>query len=232
MNTLLILPTYNEAENLELFLEKVFRHYEGDILIIDDNSPDGTGRIADGLAQKEPRITVQHRAGKLGLGSAYVEGYQYALEKKYDAALQMDSDFSHDPAVLPELLKNLETADLVLGSRYVPGGAVKNWPVRRLFVSRFGSFYARSILNVNVRDLTGGFKAMKRAVFERMPWHKIISNGYAFQIETTYRALKMGFRIQEIPILFADRTRGKSKISRRVILEAVVIVWKLKWQLS
>ena len=226
---IIVLPTYNERDNIVRFIPKILNILQTDILIIDDNSPDETGKYADMLAEKHAEVFVLHRAKKMGLGSAYVQGFQWALQQGYEYIAQMDSDFSHDPHDLPLLIKALENADLAIGSRYISGGGIKNWPWYRLAVSQFGSFYSRSILNAPIRDLTGGFKIWKRNVLEKIQLDKILSDGYTFQIETTFRALKSGFKIKEVPIIFKDRTRGKSKISRRVVWEAIVLVWKLRF---
>lgn len=228
MNPLLILPTYNEIENLEAFVSEVIAHFKASILIVDDNSPDGTGSLADKLAKGNPFISVLHREKKMGLGSAYVAGFKWALARDYDVIIEMDSDFSHSPKDLPRLCAALTDADVVLGSRYIPQGGVANWPWHRLFISQLGNAYARGILKLPYQDLTGGFKFFKREVLEAIDLDKVLSDGYAFQIETTYRALQKGFKVKELPIVFKDRTRGKSKISRRVVLEAVWVVWKLR----
>ncbi len=199
------------------------------ILIIDDNSPDGTGALADRLSKDDETISVIHRPKKLGLGSAYVKGFQWALERNFDPIIQMDSDFSHNPASIPKLISALDHADFAIGSRYVGGGGTENWPAWRLAVSELGNVYARNILGIGIRDLTGGFKAWKRKVLETIGLENIFSDGYSFQVETTYRAIKKGHAAAEIPIVFKDRTRGKSKISRRIVLEAMWTVWKLKF---
>lgn len=228
MNPIVILPTYNEIENLEAFVAEVIENFKTTILIVDDNSPDGTGKLADKLAAGNPFINVLHRPKKMGLGSAYVAGFKWALGKNYDVIIEMDSDFSHNPKDLPRLCAALNDADLVLGSRYIPQGGVANWPWHRLLISQLGNVYARSILKLPYQDLTGGFKFFKRAVLEAIDLDKIFSDGYAFQIETTYRAIEKGFKIKELPIVFKDRTRGRSKISRKVVLEAIWVVWRLR----
>ncbi len=233
MNPILILPTYNEIENLESFVAEVLANFKTNILIVDDNSPDGTGKLADKLAAGNPAISVEHRAGKMGLGSAYVHGFKWALARDFDTIIEMDSDFSHNPKDLQRLADGLgksgeETADIVLGSRYVPGGGILNWPPHRLFISALGNYYARAILWLGVKDLTGGFKVFRRKVLETINLDKIWSDGYAFQIETTTRAIQKGFKVKELPIIFKDRTRGQSKISRKVVFEAVWLVWKLR----
>jgi len=217
----LVLPTFNEAGNLEpLVRDAVANLPSGSkVLIVDDNSPDGTGEIADRLAEELP-VEVLHRSGKEGLASAYIAGFKYVLARGAELVLQMDADFSHDPRDLRRLVEASERADLVLGSRYVPGGAVEDWgPVRRA-ISRGGSTYARLTLGVEVKDLTGGFKCFHRRVLESIDLNRISSQGYAFQVETTYRTLQAGFRVLEIPIVFRDRRVGSSKMSRAIVLEA------------
>ncbi|HSP77518.1 MAG TPA: polyprenol monophosphomannose synthase, partial [Myxococcaceae bacterium] len=200
-----------------------------DILVVDDNSPDGTGQLADELAAKEPRIRVLHRAKKEGLGRAYLHAFRQALDWGYTYILEMDADFSHDPRHLPGLLDAAQGGvDLVLGSRYVPGGGTVNWGVSRKLISRGGSLYARTILGVGIRDLTGGFKCFHRRVLENIDLEAVKSTGYAFQIELTYRALKQGFTVREVPIVFEDRRVGQSKMSRKIFLEALTMVWKLR----
>ncbi len=218
----LVIPTYNEAENLEAIVAAVQGQLGpgGRILIVDDSSPDGTGEIADRLAAELPMVSVLHRPGKQGLGPAYIAGFREALAGGAGLIAQMDADFSHDPAELPRLLAATRDADLVLGSRYVAGGGVEQWgPVRRL-VSRGGCAYARAVLGVNVHDLTGGFKVFRRRVLEAIDLSSISAFGYAFQVETTYRALRAGFRVVELPIVFRDRRVGESKMSKRIMLEA------------
>ena len=222
----LVLPTYNEAENIELITAAVLDQLgPGDhVLVVDDNSPDGTGRLADEIAVHEPRVEVLHRPGKAGLGRAYLAGFRYALDAGADYVMEMDSDFSHDPKDIPRLIAAAADADLVLGSRYVPGGGVTDWGLLRQAISRGGSWYARKVLGVPVRDLTGGFKCFRRAVLERLDIDDVHADGYGFQIELTYRALKAGFRVVEVPIVFRDRRAGQSKMHARIALEAV---WKV-----
>lgn len=217
------LPTYNERENLERMLRALRDVLPGDggVLVIDDASPDGTGELADRLAQEIPNVAVLHRKRKEGLGPAYVAGFRRALADGAELVLEMDCDFSHDPRDVPRLIAAAESADLVLGSRYVAGGGVENWGIVRRLISAGGSAYARILLGVRVRDLTGGFKCFRRAVLEAIPLERISSKGYAFQIETTYRAACAGFRIAEVPIVFVDRAEGHSKMSRTIVLEAV-----------
>ena len=225
---LVCLPTYDEAENIGPITAAILAAAPVDILVIDDNSPDGTGRIADEIAAREPRVHVLHRKGKEGLGKAYIAGFGWALGRDYDLVLEMDADFSHNPRYLPAMLAAARDADLVLGSRYVPGGGTVNWGVGRKILSRGGSIYARTILGLGVRDLTGGFKCFRRAVLESIDLGSVECSGYAFQIELTYRAHRRGFRIAEIPIVFEDRRVGASKMSRRIVLEAIRKVWSIR----
>lgn len=225
---LVVLPTYNEIENLPEFVPAVLSALKTDVLIIDDHSPDGTGELAEKMAREHAAIHVLHRPKKLGLGSAYVKGFQWALERRYDVIVQMDSDFSHAPGDVPNLVAALSEADFAIGSRYLKEGSIQNWPKWRLWVSEMGNAYARSVLNLETRDLTGGFKAWKRKVLEAIDLKKILSDGYAFQAETTFRAGQKGFKSVEIPIVFKDRTQGRSKISRKILLEAMWVMWKLR----
>jgi dolichol-phosphate mannosyltransferase len=228
----LILPTYNEAENIEDFVAAVRPQLPEShrILIVDDSSPDGTGEIADRLAAESGDVQVLHRAVKEGLGPAYIAGFREALAAGAELILEMDSDFSHDPAHLPALIGAAEDADLVLGSRYVAGGGVSDWGPARRVISRGGSAYARAVLGVRVRDLTGGFKCFRRAVLEAIDLGAIEARGYAFQIELTYRALQAGFRVAEVPIVFRERERGTSKMSGPIVLEAIWRVPLLRWR--
>jgi dolichol-phosphate mannosyltransferase len=220
------LPTYDERENLEPMLRALGEVLGPDdrVLVIDDNSPDGTGELADRLAAELPFVDVLHRPRKEGLGPAYLAGFRRALDAGAELVLELDCDFSHDPADVPRLIGAAAGADLVLGSRYVPGGGVENWGFVRRAISRAGSVYARFVLGVGVRDLTGGFKCFRREVLEAIPLDEVRSRGYAFQIELTYRALRQGFRVEEVPIRFADRVVGGSKMSRAIVLEAI---WKV-----
>ena len=226
MRAVVCLPTYNERENLEPMLHALESVLGPDdrVLVIDDASPDGTGDLADRLARELPFVDVLHRPRKEGLGRAYVDGFRRALASGADLVLEMDCDFSHDPADVPRLLAAAREADLVLGSRYVRGGRIENWGPLRRIVSAGGSLYARFLLGIPVRDLTGGFKCFRRAVLERLELDAIASHGYAFQVETTYRALRAGFRVVEIPITFVDRLVGGSKMTRGIVLEAA---WKV-----
>jgi dolichol-phosphate mannosyltransferase len=228
--TLVITPTYDERDNLPELVRALHREAPyADLLVVDDASPDGTGAVADALAARDDRVKVLHRGGKLGLGTAYVAGFLHALTHGYDVAVEMDADLSHDPRHLAELLGAIEQgADLAVGSRNVPGGGVEGWGVGRHFLSKGGSAYARTILGVAVRDLTTGYKAYTRRALEAIDVSTLRSNGYSFQIETTYRALRRGLRVVEVPIVFVDRRVGKSKLSRRIFAEAIVEVWRLR----
>ena len=219
----LILPTYNEAANIERFVAAVRDKLPSAarILIVDDNSPDGTGRLADGLANEHEGLEVLHRPRKEGLGPAYIAGFRRALAEGAGLVLEMDSDFSHQPAYLPRLLEAAETADLVIGSRYVPGGGVSDWGALRRAISRGGSAYARVVLGVGVRDLTGGFKCFRREVLEAIDLGTVRARGYAFQVELTYRAIQRGFKVVEVPIVFRDREVGTSKMDRSIVAEAI-----------
>jgi dolichol-phosphate mannosyltransferase len=218
----LVLPTYDEAENVEAIVRAALEQLPDSsrVLIVDDSSPDGTGRIADALAADDYRIEVIHRPLKEGLGRAYVEGFRRALARGAELIAQMDADFSHDPADLPRLIAAASDADLVLGSRYVAGGNVEDWGTVRRLISRGGSVYARRVLGVEVRDLTGGFKVFRREILERLELESISASGYAFQVETTYRAIRAGARVREVPIVFRDRLRGRSKMTGRIVVEA------------
>ncbi len=226
MRAVVCLPTYNERENLEPMVRALGEVLpeNGGVLVVDDSSPDGTGEIADRLAAELAYVSVLHRPRKEGLGRAYLAGFQQALSDGADLILEMDCDFSHDPAAVPRLIAAAEDADLVLGSRYVPGGSIPNWGLARRAISRGGNLYAQALLGLPQRDLTGGFKCYRRAVLETIDLDAIDAKGYAFQIETTYRALREGFRVVEIPISFVDRESGHSKMNRRIVLEAI---WKV-----
>ena len=226
---LVCLPTYDEAENLRPMVAAIRASIpQADVLVVDDNSPDGTGRIADELGAADPHVHVLHRAGKEGLGKAYLAAFAWALARDYGLILEMDCDFSHDPRYLPGMLAAAAEADLVLGSRYVEGGGTVNWGAARKIISRGGSLYARTILGLPVRDLTGGFKCFRREVLEAIDLPTVECTGYAFQIELTYRAVRKGFRVRELPIVFEDRRVGRSKMSRRILLEAVRKVWSIR----
>ena len=218
-----ILPTYNEAENLERIVGAILEHLPESrhVLIVDDNSPDGTGEIADGLAAADDTVSVLHRQHKEGLGPAYLAGFRIALGAGATRIVEMDADFSHDPAYLPHLIEATDVADLAIGSRYVPGGGVTEWGAIRRFISRGGSAYARLALGLPIRDLTGGFKCFRRIVLETIDLDAIEARGYAFQVETTYRAIRAGFRVVEVPIVFKDRADGTSKMSKAIVAEAM-----------
>lgn len=228
---LVIVPTYNERENLPRLVPEILRQDPSiHILVVDDGSPDGTGEIADALARDEPRLNVLHREAKLGLGTAYVAGFRWGLEHGFDFLFEMDADFSHDPDHLPKFLDAIQRFDVVLGSRYLHGRVtVVNWPIGRLLLSYFANVYARRVTGVPVADLTGGFKCFRREVLEAIPLDRVESNGYAFQIEMSFRAWSRKFRLGEIPITFVDRDVGESKMSRRIVWEAVWRVWRLRW---
>ena len=226
-----IVPTYNEAENIRPITAAILGSLPAaTVLVVDDGSPDGTGRIADELAAADPRIKVRHRAAKQGLGRAYLDGFGVALDGGATIVVHMDADFSHDPAVLPSLIAPIESgeADLVLGSRYTAGGGVVNWGLSRRLLSRGGSIFARTVLGLKPRDLTGGFKAWRASTLAAVPFEGVRAGGYVFMIEMTYRASRAGARIREVPITFRDRTVGQSKMSRRIIVEALVVVVQLR----
>lgn len=230
------MPTYNEAANLVPLVEEtllvgdLLGEPQINVLIIDDNSPDDTGSLAEGLREAHRgRVDVLHRLQKLGLGTAYVVGFHYALASGYHYVVQMDADFSHDPSLLPRLLRAARDADVVLGSRYVAGGRVQHWPLWRQLLSRAGSQYARAVLGLPLSDLTGGFKCFRREALAALDLSAIKSNGYSFQIEVTYRCAQRGLRIVEVPITFADRRRGRSKMSLRIVREALLVVWQLRF---
>jgi len=226
---LIIFPTYNEKENIELIANAVLPLDERiNILIVDDNSPDGTGAIADKMAANDSRINVLHRENKEGLGRAYLAGFKWALENKFDYIFEMDADFSHDPKFVPDFLKAIEEYDLVLGSRYISGVNVINWPMGRLLLSYYANMYTRIVTGLNVRDATGGFKCFRREVLETIDLDAVRSNGYIFQIEVSMRVWKKGFKIKEIPIVFADRVLGQSKMSKKIVREAIWKVWYLR----
>ena len=230
MKCLVIMPTYNEKENVEAIATAVLKNKECDILFIDDNSPDGTGKIIDEMHTEDKRINVIHRPGKSGLGRAYITGFKWAIENGYDFIFEMDADFSHDPAEIPNFIKKMDECDMVLGSRYVKGGGIENWDVLRKLVSRFGNIYSRTVLWLPYRDLTGGFKCYKRKVLESIDLDTFSSVGYNFQIETTYKAHKNGFHICEIPITFRERKSGQSKFNLAIILESFVKVLFLRFR--
>jgi dolichol-phosphate mannosyltransferase len=228
--TLVVIPTYNELENIFNVLDEIFKlEISGlDVLVVDDNSPDGTGDKVDAYGKKNAKVHLMRRPGKLGLGTAYIEGFKYALGYGYDYIFEMDADFSHDPREIPDMLDEIKEADLVIGSRYVKGVNVINWPLSRLFLSVMASKYTRIITGMPIHDCTGGFKCFRRKVLEAIPLDEVTSNGYSFQIEMNFKAWKRNFRIVEIPIIFYDRTVGQSKMTRKIMIEAAFMVWKLK----
>jgi dolichol-phosphate mannosyltransferase len=228
---LVIIPTYNERDNIARLIDQVLaRDDRLDVLVVDDGSPDGTGAIVDAIKLTNPRVDVIHRATKLGLGTAYIAGFKWALARHYGFVFEMDADFSHDPAHLPQFLDALDAADLVLGSRYRNGRVtVVNWPIGRLMLSYAANVYARVVTGLQLFDSTGGFKCFRRQVLEALELDAVKSSGYAFQIEMNFRAWKKGFRIVEIPIVFVDRTEGESKMSKKIVREAVWMVWRLRW---
>ncbi len=232
MNDILaVIPTYNERESIQDITRAIFREYEAlDILFVDDNSPDGTGQLADAIAAKDPRVHVLHRSGKQGLGRAYIAGFKWALEQSYQFIFEMDADFSHNPADIPRLLLSAQKADLVLGSRYIGGVRVINWPLNRLILSRGAGIYVQLITGMPFTDPTGGFKCYRRAVLEEINLNAVRSNGYSFQIEMTHKTWQMGFQIQEVPITFEERRSGLSKMNASIVREALWMVWKLWFQ--
>jgi dolichol-phosphate mannosyltransferase len=230
MKTLIIIPTYNELDNLRPLLQEIFSYAPyTDILIVDDNSPDGTGEMADSIHAENPQVLVLHRKGKQGLGTAYIAGFKYAVEHNYDAAFEMDADFSHDPRYLPDFLKAIEGADLVIGSRYVAGGGTPDWSFIRRFISGGGNIFARFMLGIPVHDCTAGFRCYRRQVLESINLDTIQSQGYAFQVELAYRTTRKGFRVVETPIVFMDRRVGKSKMSHTIFLEGFLWVIRTRF---
>jgi len=230
MKTLIIIPTYNEIDNIEKLLEQVLAKSETiEVLVIDDNSPDGTALRVKFMQSSEPRIHILERPGKMGLGSAYVTGFKYALERDYDYIIEMDADFSHNPEDIPLLLNAAKKYDLVIGSRYCEGVNIIHWPIKRLLISYFASKYVRTITRMPIKDPTSGFKCFQRKVLENIDLDKILSDGYAFQIEMNFRAWVKGFHIKEIPIVFTERKNGVSKMSRKIVWEAAWMVWRLEF---
>jgi dolichol-phosphate mannosyltransferase len=228
--TLVVTPTYNERENLERFVSSVRAAFpEAHVVIVDDASPDGTGALADAIAARDDHVRVMHRSGKLGLGTAYVQAFKAGLAEGFDRFFEMDADLSHDPKYLMAFVAELDRgADVVIGSRNIPGGGVEGWGLGRHFLSKGGSLYSRTVLGLAVRDLTSGYKAFSRRALEAIDLGAVRSNGYSFQIELTYRAILRGMKVAEVPIVFVDRKVGHSKMSRKVFLEAVGMVWKLR----
>ena len=231
MKTLVIIPTYNEIHNVQKLVPLLLESYPFiDILVVDDNSPDGTADFIQRLSEKEPRVNLLKREKKMGLGTAYVAGFRFMLSNGYEATIQMDADFSHDPKEITRFMENIENHDLVIGSRYIYGVRVANWPIKRLLLSYFANLYSRVITGMPVKDGTGGFKCFRRIVLESINLNKIHSNGYSFQIEMNYKTWKKGFKIIEIPITFVDRIHGTSKMSKKIVREAIFMVWKLRWK--
>ena len=227
---LVIIPTYNELDNLPKLIPAVLSKDENiDVLIVDDNSPDGTADYVRDEAEKNPRIKLIKRNGKMGLGTAYITGFKYALENSYDYIFEMDADFSHNPGEIPNFLNALKDYDLVLGSRYIEGVNVVNWPMRRLMLSKFANIYSSFITGMSIKDATGGYKAFRKEVLQAINLDEIKSNGYSFQIEMTFKAWKKGFKIKEISIVFVDRVKGSSKMSKKIVREAIFMVWKLRF---
>ncbi len=230
MRNLIIIPTYNEIENLQPITEQILAlcSESTEILIVDDGSPDGTGNLAETLSQNQPRVHVLHRSGKLGLGTAYVAGFKWGLQKGFDGMIEMDADFSHHPKYLPRMIELLKDYDVAVGSRYVSGGGTINWGLGRKFISKGGSLYSRVILGAPIRDFTGGFNGWKRHVLESIGLDEIESDGYSFQIELKYRAFLKGYRIKEFPIVFEDRKVGHSKMNKAIVFEALAKVWRFR----
>ncbi|MCA1958121.1 MAG: polyprenol monophosphomannose synthase [Nitrospira sp.] len=229
-SVLVVLPTYNERQNIEAVTQAIGRYLAADILIVDDNSPDGTGRIADELSRQHPHIHILHRPRKEGLGSAYVAGFQWALARHYQLIIEMDCDFSHAPWDLPRLVHHSAAADLVIGSRYIPGGGTENWDLRRRLVSKFGNAYARLFLGSAIQDWTGGFRCFRRELLAAMDLADVMAKGYVFQVEMAWRAIRLGARVREIPIRFRDRAHGRSKLGWPTIYEAVREVPRMSWR--
>ncbi|HQJ74859.1 MAG TPA: polyprenol monophosphomannose synthase [Bacteroidota bacterium] len=228
---LVCIPTYNEIENIEKIIPKILSmDDEIEVLIIDDNSPDGTGDKVEEMMRENKRIHLIKRPGKMGLGTAYVEGFKYAIKNNFDLVFEMDADFSHDPNTIPSFLEAIKDNDLVLGSRYINGINVLNWPMKRLLLSYFANVYTKIVTGMKINDATGGFKCFRIEVLKSIDLDKIKSNGYSFQIEMTFKAWKKGFRIKEIPIIFMDRQQGTSKMNKKIIHEAIFMVWKLRFR--
>jgi dolichol-phosphate mannosyltransferase len=229
MKAIVVIPTYNESKNIVRIIDKIFSvHDEIDILVVDDNSPDGTGKLVKDKMQESNRIHIIEREGKMGLGTAYLAGFRYAIDKGYDYIMEMDADFSHNPEEIPNFLKYIQEYDVVLGSRYIKGVNVVNWPLKRLLLSYFANLYTRVITGMDVKDATGGFKCFRASALSKINFDEVKSNGYSFQIEMTYRLWKKGAKVKEIPIIFVDRLEGESKMSKKIVYEAIFMVWKLK----
>ncbi|KPJ60012.1 MAG: dolichyl-phosphate beta-D-mannosyltransferase [Latescibacteria bacterium DG_63] len=232
MKSLVIIPTYNECENVKILIPEILNlPHDIEVLVVDDNSPDGTAAVVSKMAKEDGRINLLKREKKLGLGSAYVEGFKYALSRsEIDCVFEMDADFSHDPASIPDFLSAIEKCDLVLGSRYLDGVTVVNWPLSRLILSYSANLYTRIVTGLPVHDATGGFKCFHRRVLESIDLDSVHSDGYSFQIEMSFKCWRNGFKIKEIPITFVDRRVGTSKMSQKIVWEAVWLVWRLRWQ--
>ncbi|MDO9575841.1 MAG: polyprenol monophosphomannose synthase [bacterium] len=229
MRTLVIIPTYNEMENISFVLSRVLSiRNDIDILVIDDNSADGTGEYVRELSRRERRLKLQARPAKLGLGTAYIEGFRYAVREEYDYIFEMDADLSHNPDDIPRFLETIKNADLVVGSRYFEGVSVVNWPISRLLLSYFANMYARVVTGVPVKDMTSGYKCYRKKVVEMLLKEKIVSDGYSFQIETVFWAYRNNFKVKELPIIFIDRVEGSSKMSKKIVWEAFWVVWRLR----
>jgi dolichol-phosphate mannosyltransferase len=227
--SIVIIPTFNELENIRKLIPDILGRYDKiDILIVDDNSPDGTGDYVAELSKTTERVNIIKRSKKMGLGTAYIEGFKFALQKDYDFIFEMDADYSHDPKELKNFLRAAEEYDLVIGSRYLIGVNVVHWPMRRLMLSYFANFYTRIVTGLPIHDATGGFKCFRKKVLESLNLDNVKSNGYAFQVEMTFKAWKKGFKVGEIPIIFIDRTAGSSKMSKKIVREAIFMVWKLR----
>lgn len=228
---LIVLPTYNEKENISIITADILKHQpKAHILIVDDNSPDGTAAVAKQLKNNDPRIDLIVREKKEGLAKAYIAGFKYALERDFDYIIEMDADLSHDPVYLKDFLHEIKNYDLVLGSRYINGGGIKNWGFLRKIISRCGCFYAKTILRLNINDLTGGFKCFRRETLKKINIDKIYSKGYCFQIELTYRTIQRNMNVKEIPIVFSERNHGISKMTKDIVLKAIINVWKIKFK--
>ncbi len=229
MRSIVIIPTYNEAENIERLINKIFSIVPDiSILVVDDNSPDGTGRIVENIMLSNPNVYLIKRTGKLGLGTAYIEGFKFALERGFEVIFEMDADFSHNPEDLPRFLEAINDADLVIGSRYLTGVNVINWPLQRLILSYFANLYTRFVTGMPVKDATGGFKCFRAEALRQINLERVKTNGYGFQIEMNFRFWAKGFRVKEIPIIFIDRMNGVSKMNKKIVFEAIFLVWKLK----
>lgn len=228
--SLIIIPTYNELDNISNIVPDLLQRYPEnlDVLVVDDNSPDGTGKVVKEMSIKDSRVNLLERGRKMGLGTAYLDGFRFALKNGYDYIFEMDADYSHDPKEIGNFLEAIKDKDLVLGSRYIKGVNVVNWPIRRLLLSYFANIYTRFITGMPIKDATGGFKCFRRKVLEAINFDKVKSNGYAFQIEMTFKAFRKGFRIGEMPIIFIDRTKGASKMSKKIVREAILMVWILR----